>query len=713
MKSAFADLRPSRAWWYCCLLALAAAWPAAARAGGSLASPRGNDLILTVDWRWAGCIEGGYYPVRIRVTNVAPRSRPLRFVLASSDSRTPQVERRLLVGPNSTQDCTLSVPVVSLEARGQLRVYDNGRLLESLSQLQLSLNDSPGVMGGRPALLVIHPDRAEVECTPFDQALQALIVPNDGTYYGGGWPTGSFVGVRPSDSQVVDPGLLPESWLDYSGLDVIAISLANFGKLSPPARTAITQWTEAGGTLLVFDVGEAGAKSTELDRLLELSARRGVSQKWEPAVPAEHRIISTNAAMATMGATPIPQGTPGNDPLQLAVEAVNKTAWQVSDSTFSRLDLVSGRVYAFPRNPFPGAPIDWAWWLNSTDWRRKVSWSGRLGTSGVRPHPQFFEYLIPGVGAVPVLAFVGLISLFAIVIGPVNYFVLLKKKQLYLLVATIPVIAFLTSAALFGYAMVADGFAVRSRARSVTLLDQGTSRAVTFARISLYAGLAPSSGLRFGGETGVFPIWPDDTGLESGSVDWTEAQDLKTGWLRSRTPAQFETVAHRTNFGKLDVQAADVGAAEVEVTNRFEWPLAVVVLRGENGRLFSGRDLAPGASARLQQAADEDVNALAQALADDRPQAPPGVVGTMDVTPFSSRRMQMMYYSNRPDMALALNGSTLEVSLNRLSQPTQDPQRGGLAPRCYIGLFRDNPGVELGLSRTRATKALHVVQGYY
>ena len=35
------------------------------------------------------------------------------------------------------------------------------------------------------------------------------------------------------------------------------------------------------------------------------------------------------------------------------------------------------------------------------------------------------------------LAFVLLISLFAVIIGPVNYFIVLRRKQLYLLVVTI------------------------------------------------------------------------------------------------------------------------------------------------------------------------------------------------------------------------------------------------------------------------------------
>ena len=58
-----------------------------------------------------------------------------------------------------------------------------------------------------------------------------------------------------------------------------------------------------------------------------------------------------------------------------------------------------------------------------------------------------------------------MITLFSIVIGPVNYVYLLKKKRLYLLVMTIPVIAVVTSLMLFSYSVLAHGFGTRVRVR--------------------------------------------------------------------------------------------------------------------------------------------------------------------------------------------------------------------------------------------------------
>ena len=109
----------------------------------------------------------------------------------------------------------------------------------------------------------------------------------------------------------------------------------------------------------------------------------------------------------------------------------------------------------------------------------------------------FNEFLIPGVGVVPVYAFLGLMTLFTLVIGPLNYLLLWRRRQLYLLVITIPSIALVTTFSLVAYAVLASGFGVTSRLLSVTLLDQGAKTAVSAARLSLYAGMAPSTGLAF------------------------------------------------------------------------------------------------------------------------------------------------------------------------------------------------------------------------
>lgn len=704
-----------------CGAVAAAALPSSACAAGNESQRRAYDLALTVDSRWAGGANGGYYPIRIRLTNMTrPRQLLFRFVDTSSDeSKLPTVERQILVDQNATQQFTLSIPLVSYNSNGELRVYENGRLLEQFSQ-HVSLPAAYGNTVDRPALLVIHPSPATVDCNRFEEAIQSLIAGTPSTpggmvrSAGMGW-TGYPSGGSTNDFQVLAPALLPESWIDYTALDIVAVPVATFGKLPAAVRNALIQWTEAGGTLLLTEVGEPAATSKELSQLLDLARRPAASQVWHPAQPALHRpIVAVIDPSAPTGGTVVPTG-PGGTPAVVTPEQqeitkrANESKWKVTDEAFSHCDLLAGHVYAFRENPFPGAPVDWAWWLNSANWSNTLKWTARFGNSTRERHPGFFEFLIPGVGAVPVIAFVLLISLFAVVIGPVNYFIVLRRKQLYLLVLTIPTIAFLTSCALFAYAMIADGFRTQSRLMSFTLLDQGTKHAVSFNRISLFAGLAPSHGLQFSPDTAVLPIWSSDVCFEGGTVDWTDTQALTTGWLRSRTRTQFETIEHRIERGRLEFSSA-AGGTPPEASNGLEWTIDTLIVKDESGQIYSGRNLPAGASLKLHPLDPSDVRALGAALNEFPLQAPPGAVN--DPSPFNPRSRRSWVYGYGVASPISFSQSLLQRGVERLSWSEKNVANG-LAPRSYLVTFRENPGIELGVERTVPKAGVHLLLGYY
>jgi len=681
-----------------------------------------------VDSRWAGGANGGYYPIRIRLTNLA-RPRQLEFVFSDTGgngSKEPTVTRQVLIDQNATQQFTLPIPLVSAGTYGQLRVFENGRELDSLSQ-HVALPDAQHGWADRPALLVISSTPAAVDCTKFEQAVESLTTAGGSPRASWGGPYGGASAPRTNDFQVIPPQMLPETWIDYTTLDIVAIPLEAFEKkMSAEARGALLKWVATGGTLVIYEVGKPAAESADLARLIDLASRPPAFQTWQGADPALHKPIALvpEGGMPGMGAVMMPPGVPSPpgavvteiapatvDEQGNVVNLANTAVWPVSSKAFSRLELQAGQVFAFPGNPFPGAAIDWGWWLNSAK-MHNLKWTTRNGLSTRQQHPDFFTFLIPGVGAVPVLAFIVLITIFAIVIGPVNYVIVARRRQLYLLVLTIPAIAFLTSGALFGYAMIADGFGVQSRLRSFTILDQYSKTAVSFNRISLYAGIVPSAGLKFSPDTAVYPVWPDHNGLDSGNVDWTNTQHLARGWLRSRTPAQFETISVRAERARLDVKP--VGAGEVEVANGLEWDIALVVIKDEAGRLYAARKLPAGATMKAATATPGDLQGLSTALSDDSLVAPPGA-GSPDFSPFdrSSRRAMMMGYYGQQETPASFAGSLLETNLKLLNRPAQEPVAGGMRLRSYLAVLSQNPGIELGVERTRPAAGLQVVVGYY
>jgi hypothetical protein len=234
---------------------------------------------------------------------------------------------------------------------------------------------------------------------------------------------------------------------------------------------------------------------------------------------------------------------------------------------------------------------------------------------------------------------------------------------------------------------------------------------VSFNRISLFAGIVPSAGLKFSPDTAVFPVWPLDGGFESGSVNWTNTQHLSRGWLRSSTAAQFETISVRAERARVDIKPSTAG--EIEVANGLEWEIAVLVVKDEAGRLYSARKLPAGATMKAQSATPDDLQAVSSALANDPLVAPTGA-GAPGYSPFdrSSRRM-MMYGYNQPETQANFAGSLLETNLKLLNRPAQEPSAGGMRLRSYLAVLAQNPGIELGVERTHAAAGLQVVVGYY
>ncbi len=693
----------------------------AACGAGTEFQMRGDDLVVNVDARWAGNSQGGYYPIRIRLVNRGPaRNLTFRFASPGVSEQLPTVRRTIGAEQNATVQFTLSVPMAGHGTYGFLSVSDARGPLKSLGSRQISLPEFERGSFDRPALLVISPN--VVDCQRFEDAVNSMGAAVAG---GGGRSYGRAVSgsSRTTDHQVIPPLMLPDSWLDYSGLDIVAVPLYVLAGLSRQNRSAILGWVHQGGTLIVYDVREPAPQSRKLSRLLEFDRHACISPAWEPAKPGQRRAVNViktdeqgnvivEPQLAVAPAGMIEATAPGMvKPGQAPPAAKPEFVWAGRPDTFARRKLMQGYVYAFKENPFPGSAHDWDWFLRSLG-QERYQWTARNGISARRESGEFLHFLIPSVKGVPVLAFIVLITLFTAVIGPLNYFVLWKRKQLYLLVVSIPVIALVTSLSLFGYSAVAHGFGTKSRVRSFTVLDQKSKTAVTTARIALYAGLAPSHGLRFSPETAVYTIWPMSQTFESGDVDWTETQALESGWLRSRTRTQFLTTSHRVERGRLEVGAA--GGGMIGLSNGLEWDIEALLVADADGTLYLGKDISAGASTRLRKATDDDLKSVLKLVTRYPLEAPPGVSQSSRFSMFGLRRSRRYYGSygaSGMQPVTRFSGSLAEHAIRQLTH--LETAGGPLEKKSYLAVLKESPGVELGVENTDEQASLHLLVGYY
>jgi hypothetical protein len=633
-------------------LVLAARSPAFA--SGEERTTVGDDLVIRTDTRWAGGTLGGYLPVRVEISN-HDVARTLRLEVTPSDfTHGATVKRDVGVNQDATVRFTLSIPLTAFR-QGMLRVYDQRGELRSHERL-IGGAASPNVESA-PAMLVVS--SRPVDCTDYIRAV-------------GSSPDGLRSRNLPAPeastvAEVVPPNSLPDSWIDYSGLDFVTISRDDLAALAASSRSAVLKWVACGGNLIVYQAGETSKDVKTLERLLNMPEHAAVGARW--------------------------------------------TDWRDAPSLFAKRELMLGLVCAFP-DQLPDSPTAWSAFLSRVGAPR-FSWSQRHGVVPDIGTAEFFNFMNPGIRGVPVYGFMVLITAFAVLIGPVNYFYLKRKRLLWLLLVTVPATALVTSVLLVGYSVAAHGFGIRSRIRSLTVLDQKSQQAVTVARLALFAGVAPSRGMQFSPETAVYPVFPPMVEPGAFTVDWTETQALTSGWLLSRTRTQFLTIRHADESKRVEIKPGQAGG--LAIVNGLPWELEAVVVADESGRLSSARNVLPNASEPLVAASEKNLLGFVGLLGRNRPELPDNF-STPIFNPLSGRRPRRVF--NVIDrFGAAVGGAHVDSNvMERLIQTwSRDltTKTTSLSPRSYLAVLRRNPGVETGVGTTTEQAGYHLLLGYY
>jgi hypothetical protein len=373
--------------------------------------------------------------------------------------------------------------------------------------------------------------------------------------------------------------------------------------------------------------------------------------------------------------------------------------WPNSPGVIRDRKLQLGRVSLFSINPFPGSTLDWSAWIESMGTDR-MQWSHRNGISPFGGQTNFYEFLVPGVGDVPIYSFLFIVTIFAIVIGPLNYWLLFRRKQQQYLLLTTPLIALITSAALFVYAAASDGFGVRSRTSSLTLLDHRSESAVTLQRHCIFAGLAPYDGLRFSNESAVFPILPPNALSGLFTVDSTQDQHLTNGWLPSRVMSQFVIVTRRKERTRVEVSRTSNGK-DLQFSSSLPWKLRYLLLIDENGDEYYGENIRAGESVTLRIATSDDCKRMRDLAVSDQPAMPSEI---SDIWQNPGWRYNSPRYGEQ---------FTTKSQHERLLGSLYTLQRPFVEPRHFMAILSERPGLEQGTASVPSVKDLNVLIGDY
>jgi hypothetical protein len=547
-------------------------------------------------------------------------------------------------------------------------------------------------------------------------------------------------------AEMLAPEELPTAWLELSSFDLAFITLADLKELKqkhPKRFQALRDWLATGTTLCVYDVGKDFVRLAELEQLLALPAARLAPAKSPPTSDDEPTKELAQPAQPQPKPKAEHRGWTPADPQEYDVDLVGydpTSAYQYQNGSQAMMQANStegapagslsppaetpfvgrsaglGYVIAIAdENPFPGTRMDWIWLLNSVPADHWM-WYKRHGMSLHRTNDDFWSFLVPGVGMAPVVSFVLLISLFAVFIGPVNYWVLSRARRLYLLLLTVPIGAAVVTIALFAYALLTDGLGGRARVRSFTDIDQRTGRVASWSRQSYYASIAPSRGMTFPDDAAVFRLLHQPTSRmtsqrNSGSslLEWDEdGQHLRRGFLSSRTAAQFMVV----RAGQTESHLQVTPGKEPQVTNELGAAIQYVVLRDADGKYFAGESLAERAAAKLVATPLKDCQGKLKGFAKDvAPALPPGYdpAGHENLVTWMMPDYRRFGSIDRSASGPAVATGVLEMNLAPLSYS----QAELLAPGTYLAIVDSPPDVPLGIPAVRQKASLHVIRGRY
>ncbi len=199
-------------------------------------------------------------------------------------------------------------------------------------------------------------------------------------------------------------------------------------------------------------------------------------------------------------------------------------------------------------------------------------------------------------------AFLWFMLIFVVLAGPLNLFILHRHNKKIWLVWTFPLIALLTAASVFGFALLSEGLDADVKISGVTLLNQTEHEAVTLGMAAFYCRMTPSDGLRFSYQTELTPLVSRGYSRSGAArtIDLTGEQHFTSGWITARVPAHFMVRKIEKRRERLQVIWQSDGRPIV--VNGLGAPIDRLFLADTQGKVYSGHQIPVGASVILDDA---------------------------------------------------------------------------------------------------------------
>ncbi len=397
---------------------------------------------------------------------------------------------------------------------------------------------------------------------------------------------------------VVDPGRWPADWRSWSPYSVVVLGADEFAALDAARRTALREWVALGGLLVLSPARPqpgAGVENAGLGRIISLpqslggingdlaEADRKAEAAYQAALTAYRAAMTAvrnsrrgrGAAAASAPAPPIgpppPMPTP---PTRLEPPPGLLDHLPLADGTTVSLNLAEPP----PRNPGP--------------------WTGqfRLVTSN-----DLYNWRVEKN---PLVLVIGLL-LFALLVGPVNFFVFAPPGRRHRLFVTVPALSLLASLGLGAGIVLGDGFGGDGARRALVMLLPWENKAAVFQEQVARTGVLLGAGFPLAADTAAGEVPDDDPGANAGRGDNApplNRTDTAAGgdWFRSHSRQVQRFWRITPTRARIELVGGGTGGAAPVVQSSLTTTLRDFVYLDAAGGVWAVDTLPPGRRVTLQ-----------------------------------------------------------------------------------------------------------------
>ncbi len=196
------------------------------------------------------------------------------------------------------------------------------------------------------------------------------------------------------------------------------------------------------------------------------------------------------------------------------------------------------------------------------------------------------EILFMGEPDVPIFMLVLIMTVFVLLVGPLNYVLLMKRRRTALMVVTMPLISLAFCILVFTFVAISSGFALRGKIFGYTYLDQNDRVASTYAHVSL---LAPNMTRR----NLVFDTNDNVTLFHNASFEVLDkpGMEIDSGYIPVRTALNYTVNRCESTNERLRVNRTDGG---LEIVNGLSAPLSHFLYNDGDGSLHYAENVPEG-----------------------------------------------------------------------------------------------------------------------